>query len=101
MRFKYLGAAALVLAACTSISAAIALAMPAGRSVAIIGPSADGVRAVAAADGLILRADRLIVIARSNDRDFVRRLYAAGALLVLDAEDAGGCSGRAAPTAAL
>ena len=28
-----------------------------------------------------------------DDADFVGRLYAAGALLVLDAEPAGGCSG--------
>jgi hypothetical protein len=32
--------------------------------------------------------------ARSDDAGFVVRLYAAGALLVLDAEQAGGCSGR-------
>ena len=34
-----------------------------------------------------------MTIARSDDAGFVARLYAAGALLVLDAEQAGGCSG--------
>jgi hypothetical protein len=34
-----------------------------------------------------------VTIARSDDAGFVARLYAAGALLVLDAEQAGGCSG--------
>ena len=85
-----------MLAAWTSIAAALALVMPPGRSIAVIGPAVDGVRAVVAAGGLILRADRLMVVARSDDPQFVRRLYGAGALLVLDAEDAGGCSGRGA-----
>ena len=34
-----------------------------------------------------------ITFARSGDAGFVARLYAAGALLVLDAEQAGRCSG--------
>jgi len=90
---KTIAAAVLVLAGWTGISAVLALAMPAGRSVAVIGP--HGMQAVVAAGGSPLRADRMMVIARSEDPDFVRRLYAAGAVLVLDAEDAGACSGRA------
>jgi hypothetical protein len=71
-------------------------ATPSGRALAVIGPASAGIAAVTAAGGQLLRAGRLIVVARSDDPDFVRRLYAAGALLVLDAEDAGGCSGRGA-----
>ncbi|MEH2588588.1 hypothetical protein [Bradyrhizobium sp. AZCC 1721] len=45
------------------------------------------------ANGRILASNNYVTIARSDDADFVGRLYAAGALLVLDAEQAGGCSG--------
>jgi hypothetical protein len=88
-----LTAAGIVLAAWTSISAAVAFAMPTGRSLAVVVPGGDGVRLVVAAGGLPLRADGSVIIARSDDPAFVRQLYGAGALLVLDAEDAGGCSG--------
>jgi hypothetical protein len=94
MRLKALGVACLVLGAWTAIAAMLPFVMPPGRSLAIVGPSAESLTAVAAAGGLILRADRLIVIARSDDPQFVRRLYASGALLVLDADDSGGCAGR-------
>jgi hypothetical protein len=49
--------------------------------------------AVAKAGGRILASNNYVTIARSDDAGFVARLYAAGALLVLDAEQAGGCSG--------
>ncbi len=48
---------------------------------------------IARANGRILASNDFVTIARSDDADFVVRLYAAGALLVLDAEQAGGCSG--------
>jgi hypothetical protein len=51
------------------------------------------VAAVARANGRILASNGYVTIARSDDADFVGHLYAAGALLVLDAEQAGGCSG--------
>jgi hypothetical protein len=95
MRLRSLAVIGLVLTVWTSIAAAFPFVMPPGRSLALIGPADASVAAVVAADGILLRADRLIVIARSDDPQFVRKLYAAGALLVLDAEDAGGCSGRA------
>jgi hypothetical protein len=94
MRVKSLGATGLVLGAWTAIAAALPFIMPPGRSVAVMGTSASSLNAVVAAGGSILRADGMVVIARSDDPQFVRRLYAAGALLVLDAEDSGGCSGR-------
>lgn len=60
---------------------------------AIIGPQARALAAVIEADGRVLSSSDYVTIARSDDPGFVARLYAAGALLVLDAEQAGGCSG--------
>jgi hypothetical protein len=60
---------------------------------AIIAPQAQALAAVTKANGRILAANDYVTIARSDETDFVARLYAAGALLVLDAEQAGGCSG--------
>ena len=60
---------------------------------AIIGPPSQALAAIAKANGRILASNDYVTIARSDDADFVARLYAAGALLVLDAEQAGGCSG--------
>lgn len=91
---RWVAAVLLVLGTWTSISAGLALAVPPGRSMAIVAPGRDGVRIAIAAGGLLIGGNRMVVIARSDDPDFVRRLYAAGALLVLDAEDAGACSGR-------
>ena len=64
-----------------------------GKSMAIVGPQAQTLVAVIKANGRILASNRYLTIARSDDADFVAHLYAAGALLVLDAEQAGGCSG--------
>jgi hypothetical protein len=60
-----------------------------GKSMAIVGPQT--LAAVARAKGRILASSRYVTIARSDDSRFVAHLYAAGALL--DAEQAGGCSG--------
>ena len=60
---------------------------------AVIGPPSQTLAVIAKANGRILSASDYVTIARSDDADFVARLYAAGALLVLDAEQAGGCSG--------
>ena len=56
-------------------------------------PSGAGVRGGRQANGRVLAAGDYVTIARSDDAGLRRRLYAAGALLVLDAEQAGGCSG--------
>ena len=60
---------------------------------AIVGPSAQALAVIAKANGRILASYDYVTIARSDDADFVTRLYAAGAMLVLDAEQAGGCTG--------
>ena len=63
---------------------------------AIIGPPAQALAAVVKANGRILASSDYVTIARSDDAGFVAHLYAAGALLVLDAEQAGGCCGTVA-----
>jgi hypothetical protein len=74
----------------------IGLSFAAGpeRSIAIIGPQAQAIAAVEKAKGDILVAYDYVTIARSEEPGFVGRLYAAGALLVLDADQAGGCTGQ-------
>lgn len=64
---------------------------------AIIGPQSQALAAISRANGRILASNDYFSIARSDDEGFVARLYAAGALLVLDAEQAGGCSGLPPP----
>src|SRR5262245_10876003 len=84
---------AIVLVVCGWLAVVIVLTFVPGpgRSMAIVGPQA--LAPVVKANGLILASNDYITIARSDDAGFVARLYAAGALLVLDAEQAGGCSG--------
>jgi hypothetical protein len=87
------GCLALVVAGWLAVVLALTLVSPAGNAMAIIGEPARAFDAVSKANGRVLSASRYVTIARSDDADFVSRLYAAGALLVLDAEQAGGCSG--------
>jgi hypothetical protein len=87
------GAIALVAAGWLAVVIALTFGSAPGKSMAIVGPTAQALVIVAKANGRILAANNYITIARSDDADFVTRLYAAGALLVLDAEQAGGCSG--------
>lgn len=81
------------------------MASPRGEAVAVIGPPGsrleDLARLVAEADGEILRAGPLdiLIVARAEHPGFVRRLYAAGAWLVLDPVVAGGCAPSVAPPA--
>jgi hypothetical protein len=87
------GAVALVVAGWLALVVALTFASPPGKSMAIIGPPAQALAAVVKANGRVLASNQYLTIARSDDAGFVARLYAAGALLVLDAEQAGGCSG--------
>ena len=69
------------------------LRIGAGQVDGDIGPPAQALAAIVKANGRVLAASDYVTFARSDDPGFVARLYAAGALLVLDAEQAGGCSG--------
>ena len=87
------GAIALVVFGWLAVVVALTFGSPPGKSMAIIGPPSRALAAIAKANGRILASNSYFTVARSDDADFVGRLYAAGALFVLDAEQAGGCSG--------
>jgi hypothetical protein len=87
------GAITLVAGGWLAIVVALTFDSATGKSMAIVGPPAQALAAVVKANGHILASNDYVTIARSDDSGFVSRLYAAGALLVLDAEQAGGCSG--------
>lgn len=87
------GAIALVGGGWFAVVVALTFVSAPGKSMAIIGPPYRALAVIARANGRVLAANNYVTIARSDDAGFVARLYAAGALLVLDAEQAGGCSG--------
>ena len=87
------GAIALVVFGWLAVVIALTFGSAAGKSMAVIGPPSQTLAVIAKANGRILAANDYVTIARSDEAGFVARLYAAGALLVLDAEQAGGCSG--------
>src|SRR5436190_23801736 len=90
---KVAGAIALVVAGWLLLVVGLTFVAGPEKSIAIIGPQAQAIAAVVKAKGHILVSYDYVTIARSEDAGFVGRLYAAGALLVLDADQAGGCSG--------
>jgi hypothetical protein len=87
------GAIGLVIVGWLAVVVALTFGSAPGKSMAIVGPQPQALAAIAKANGRILASNDYVTIARSDDVGFVARLYAAGALLVLDAEQAGGCSG--------
>jgi hypothetical protein len=87
------GAIALVVFGWLAVVVALTFGSAPGKSMAIVGPPSLALAAIAKANGRIIASNDYITIARSDDAGFVARLYAAGALLVLDAEQAGGCTG--------
>lgn len=91
---RWLGAAALVLAGWALILVALPFVGPAGRQAAVAGDSAEGVRIILAAGGSVVEVRRGAVLARSDRPGFARRLYRAGAPLVLEGRIAAGCFRR-------
>lgn len=87
------GAIALVIVGWFAVVVTLTFGSAPGKSMAIVGPPSQALAAISRANGRILTSNDYFTIARSEDAGFVARLYAAGALLVLDAEQAGGCSG--------
>jgi len=87
------GAITLVVCGWLAVVVALTFGSAPGKSMAIIGPPSQALAAVVGANGRILASNDYVTIARSDDSGFVARLYAAGALLVLDAEQASGCGG--------
>jgi hypothetical protein len=87
------GAIVLVVFGWLAVVVALTFGSAPGKSMAIVGPPSQALTVIAKANGRILVSNNYFTVARSDDAGFVARLYAAGALLVLDAEQAGGCSG--------
>jgi hypothetical protein len=90
---KIAGAIAFVVCGWLAVVVALTFGSAPGKSMAIVGPPSQVLAVIANANGRILASNDYVTIARSDEAGFVARLYAAGALLVLDAEQAGGCSG--------
>jgi hypothetical protein len=88
---RWFGGALFVLAAWMLVMVAIPFLGPAGRQVAVVGDTASAFRIIAAAGGQVVEARRGAVLARSDRPGFVRRLYRAGAPLVLEGRIAAGC----------
>src|SRR4029450_8174908 len=86
-------AAALVIVGWLAFVVALTFGSAPGKSMAVVGPPSQTLAVIAKANAPTLASNDYFTIARSDDASFVARLYAAGALLVLDAEQAGGCSG--------
>src|ERR1043166_6979299 len=90
-----IAAGALVVAGWLAVTAALPFVSPAGRAMAIVGDPAQAFALVSQANGRVLSAGRYVTIARSDEPDFVARLYAAGALPGAEARAGrGGRGGR-------
>jgi hypothetical protein len=90
---RWAGGAALALAAWAALMVAIPFLGPEGRLVSVVGDRGAALRAVAAADGRIVEVRGRAVLARSDRPGFARRLYRAGAPLVLEGRIGAGCFG--------
>ncbi|TNC11995.1 hypothetical protein FF100_17280 [Methylobacterium terricola] len=94
--------AALALSLALLVPVLVALA-PRTGPVAVLGPpgagAAEAARIVAAAGGVLLRAGRFdtLLVAASDEPGFARRLYAAGAWLVVHPAWAGPCTPSPSP----
>jgi hypothetical protein len=84
----------LVFAAWAAVMVTIPFLGPDGRLVSVVSGRATAVRAVAAAGGRIVEVRGRAVLARSDRPGFVRRLYRAGAPLVIEGRIGAGCFGR-------
>jgi hypothetical protein len=91
---RWTGAAALVLAAWALVMLAMPFLGPPGRQVAVVGDTAEAFRIVAAAGGSVVEARSGALLARSDQPGFARRLYRAGAPLVVEGRIAAGCFRR-------
>jgi acetyl/propionyl-CoA carboxylase alpha subunit len=91
---RWAGGAALALAAWALAMLALPFVGPSGRQVAVVGDRAAALRMIVAAGGQVVEARGGAVVARSDRPGFVRRLYRAGAPLVLEARIDAGCFSR-------
>jgi hypothetical protein len=93
---RFIGMLALVLLAWTGVLIGLSFAAGPGRPLAIVTLPGRGLDVVARAGGSYEGFGGPLAITRSGDAGFVRRLYAAGALLVIDARVVIACRGLVA-----
>jgi len=86
---------ALVLGCWFLLMLALPFVGPSGRQVAVVGERARALNAITAAGGRVVEVRRGAVLALGEEPGFVRRLYGAGAPLVLEGRIAAGCFRRA------
>lgn len=94
---RFCAGAATVLVAWTAILAGLALAMPPGTPLAVFAPG-YALETVAKAHGSFESLGSSIAVTRSLDEGFARRLYGAGAFLVIDARIVMSCRALFAKT---
>jgi hypothetical protein len=93
---RWAASAASALGAWALLMLALPFVGPPGRQVAVVGDKAGAFRTIAAAGGQIVEVRGVAVLARSDRPGFARRLYRAGAPLVIEGRIAAGCFSKAA-----
>lgn len=88
---KFIAAAVAVLAVWVVILAGMAFFSAPGSSVAIFTAPGQAAQTAVAAGGSLEEFSSMVAITRSDDPQFVSRLYGAGAFLVIDARVLAGC----------
>jgi hypothetical protein len=81
----FIGMLTLVLLTWTGLLLALTFTAPPGQPLAIVTLPSRALEVVATAGGSYESTGGPLVITRSGETGFVRRLYAAGALMVIDA----------------
>lgn len=82
---KFIGMLTLTLLAWSGVLLALTFAAPPGQPLAIVTLPGRALNVVASADGTFESFGGPVVITRSKEAGFARRLYGAGALMVIDA----------------
>jgi hypothetical protein len=88
------GLVGLVLGIWFLVMVAMPFVGPSGRQVAVVGDRTNAINAILAAGGQVVEIRQGAVLARSSGTGFPRRLYAAGAPLVIEGRIAAGCFRR-------
>jgi hypothetical protein len=82
---KFAGMLALVLLAWTGVLLGLAFTAGPGQPLAVVTLPGHGLEVAAAAGGSYESLGGAVIITRSQQAGFIRRLYGAGALMVIDA----------------
>ena len=96
---RFISGTVVVLALWTAILAGLAFTMPPGTPLAVFAPG-HAMEIVARTEGSFEGFGRSIAVTRSTESGLARRLYGAGALLVIDARVVMSCRALYARSAA-